>query len=66
MVIEYLKSDFDTFSVMESPNIIQEYFYDNFNMFVKYEDCVKIYNYFTNNKELIEEVLNKFDTNNME
>lgn len=39
---------------------LQKYYYDNFNIFIPYSDCIKIYKYYNNNEKLIKEVFNTY------
>ncbi len=39
---------------------LQTFYYNNFNNFIKYKDCCKIWDYFQNNQHLIIEVINSF------
>lgn len=53
--IESMKDELDYVLENNSPEELQQYFYDNFENFIPYSDCVKIFNYFYENKELIKE-----------
>jgi hypothetical protein len=59
-IIENIKDEMDYIINTNSPDELQEYFYDNFNNFINYKNCVKIWNYYHNNKNLIEEVYGSY------
>ncbi len=59
-IIESIKDELDYIIDINSPEELQEYFYDNFDNFKNYKDCVKIWNYYHNNKYLIEEAYNSY------
>ncbi len=54
--IESMKDEMDYVLQNESPEELQQYFYDNFENFINYSNCVKIYNYYYENEGLIKEV----------
>lgn len=45
-IIESLKSEYEIFNNTVSASDLQNYYYENFDNFVKYEDCVKIFNHY--------------------
>ncbi len=59
-IIESIKDEMDYIINMNSPDELQEYFYDNFDNFTNYKNCVKIWNYYHNNKYLIKDVYDSF------
>jgi hypothetical protein len=56
-VVEILESEYSTFGNYESPQEIQNYFYYEHNNYIEYDDCVKIFNQYHDNKSKIEEIL---------
>jgi hypothetical protein len=54
--IESIKNELDYVLENNNPEELQQYFYDNFENFISYSDCVKIYNYYYKNEGLIKEV----------
>ncbi len=59
-IIQSIKDEMDYIINISSPDELQEYFYDNFDNFTNYKNCVKIWNYYHKNKYLIEEVYESF------
>ena len=60
-IIECIKNDFEYIIDIDSPDDLQEYYKDNFDSFYKYKDCVKIWNYYHSNQNLIREVINSYN-----
>ena len=50
----------------DTPQELQNYYYNNFDDIIPYNDCIKIYNYYNENKKLIEEVYNSYFDNDMD
>ncbi len=59
-IIESIKDEMDYIINIESPDELQEYFYDIFDNFTSYKNCIKIWNYYHNNRNLIEEVYTSY------
>lgn len=55
--IEHLRFDYEHFSNFESPEQIQEYFFDEYVQYIKYNDCMKIYDYFHINEKMIKNII---------
>ncbi len=53
--VESMKNELDYVLENDSPDALQKYFYENFENFISYSDCQKIFNYYTDNEELIKE-----------
>ncbi len=51
--IESIYDEMDYVLENNNPEELQKYFYDNFDNFISYSDCVKIYNYYYENEGLI-------------
>ncbi len=65
--IESMKDEMDYILENDSPEELQQYFYDNFENFISYSDCVKIFNYYNENEDLIKETYyTYFDKEDME
>jgi hypothetical protein len=66
-IIESTKDEMDyVLANTNSPEELQNYYYENFQDFKKYSDCVKIFNYYINNQHLIDEAFySYFDQNNV-
>jgi hypothetical protein len=45
-----------------NPAELQEYYKDEFDMFYKYKDCEKIWNYYNKNKTLLKELIDSYKT----
>lgn len=52
-----IKSDYETIIPMLSPEELQEYYYEEFDIFQRYKYSKKIFNYYHNNREKIEDIL---------
>lgn len=63
-IIESLKNEMEYIINIDTPDELQEYYKDEFDMFYKYKDCIKIWNYYHNNQHLINQVINSY--NNIE
>ncbi len=63
-LIETTKDEMDYVIKTENPDILQQYYYDNFSDFKSYKDCIKIWDYYHNNKKLIDEVYYTYFTKN--
>ena len=61
-IIETIKNEMDYIININSPDELQEYYYNEFESFYKYKDCVKIWNYYHSNKYLIREVVQSYNT----
>lgn len=61
-IIKNLNYNFLLFKSFSSPDDIQNYFYYAKNRFVKYKDCQKLFEYYSQNQEKIIEILILFDT----
>ena len=57
VVISLVREDYYLFTNFNSPVKILRYFHNEFNEFIDYDDCQKIWNYYNNNKQLIEQVI---------
>ena len=53
-----LTNDYNIYKSLDTPDDIQKFFFDEYDQFIQINDCAKIYNYFHDNKQLIEEILN--------
>jgi hypothetical protein len=53
--IESIKDELDYVLENNNPEELQQYYYDNFENFISYSDCVKIFNYYYENENLIKE-----------
>ena len=63
-VIEDLESDYKTVKETKNPSELQSYYMENYEIFTKYENCQKIWKYYTENSILIEEIL--FEKSNID
>ena len=54
--IQSIKDEMKYVLENNNPEELQHYFYENFESFISYTDCVKIYNYYSDNEDLINEV----------
>ncbi len=65
-IIESTKDEMDyILANTNNPKELQNYFYDNFQDFKSYSDCIKIFNYYTNNQHLINQAFySYFDQDN--
>jgi len=61
-IIECINNDIDHVIGSNSPDELQEYYYKEFESFYKYKDCVKIWNYYHSNHNLIREVIQSYNT----
>ncbi len=61
-IIECIKNEMEYIINIGSPDELQEYYYDEFESFYKYKDCVKIWNYYHSNQNLIRDVINSYNT----
>ena len=61
-IIESIKNEMDYIINIDTPDELQEYYYNEFESFYKYKDCVKIWNYYHSNQNLIREVINSYNT----
>lgn len=61
-IIESLKFDYEIVDNTVSASDLQNYYYENFDNFVKYEDCVKIFNHY---KKWSNEIKNIIDDYNI-
>ncbi len=61
-IIETLENEIDYIIDIDNPDELQEYYYNEFESFYKYKDCVKIWNYYHSNQNLIREVINSYNT----
>ncbi len=60
-IIENLEFDFRTANEYNNnAEELQEYYKDEFDMYYKYSICQKIWNYYNNNKQLIQEVIDYY------
>jgi hypothetical protein len=59
-IIDSIKNELDYIIDIDTPEELQEYYHDDFESFYKYKDCVKIWNYYHNNKDLIIEAYNSY------
>jgi hypothetical protein len=60
-IIENIESDFRTANEYNNnAEELQEYYKDEFDMHYKYSICLKIWNYYNNNKQLIKEVIDYY------
>jgi hypothetical protein len=59
-IIESSKDEMDYVLLNNNPEELQNYFYENFQDFKTYTDCVKIFNYYTINQYLIREAYYTF------
>lgn len=55
---ENLKSDYESYSEYDTAPELQKYFYQQFDTFIEYNDCVKIFNYYKINKKKILQIIN--------
>jgi hypothetical protein len=53
--IESINDELDNVLENNNPEELQQYYYDNFENFISYSDCVKIFNYYYENEVLIKE-----------
>ena len=60
-IIESIKNEMDYIINIDTPDELQEYYYNEFESFYKYKDCVKIWNYYHSNQNLIREVINSYN-----
>ena len=60
--VNNLKMDYECVKEVNSASELQEYYYENFDNFMKYENCEKIYNYYKKWSNEIEEIINYYDT----
>jgi hypothetical protein len=60
-IIECIKNEFEYIINIDSPDELQEYYQNEFESFYKYKDCVKIWNYYHSNQNLIREVINSYN-----
>ncbi len=56
-IIEDLESDYKTVKETNNPSELQSYYMENYEVFTKYEICEKIWKYYKENGNLIEEIL---------
>ncbi len=60
-IIENIEFDFRiTTEYNNSPDELQEYYRDEFDIFYKYKICKKIWNHYNNNKQLIQEIIDYY------
>jgi hypothetical protein len=61
LIIEDINHELEC--VLNKKNVVdlQNYYYNTFNNFIKYDDCCKIWNYYQNNKLLIKQVIKSFE-----
>lgn len=71
--IDSVKSELDYIIDIDRPDELQTYFFENFDNFIPYQDCVKIWNYYFENEVLIKEAYYSYfdkedtsDNDNME
>lgn len=67
-IIESTKDEMDyVLENTNNPDELQNYYYENYQDFKLYKDCVKIFDYYTNNQHLIREAYNTyFEQDNIE
>jgi hypothetical protein len=61
-VVETLKFDYEMIKDLNSASELQQFYYHNFDNFIKYEDCDKIFNYIKKWSSQIEEILKEYET----
>lgn len=59
-IIESLKFDYEIVDNTVSASDLQNYYYENFDNFVKYEDCVKIFNHYKKWSNEIKNIINDY------
>ena len=65
-IIEDIENDFRiTTEYNNSPEELQEYYKDEFDIYYKYSICLKIWNYYNNNKQLIQEVIDYYKSDSL-
>jgi hypothetical protein len=60
-IIEDMNQELECVLNTENASQLQEFYYSNFDIFINYYDCVKIWNYYNDNKHLITEIINAYD-----
>jgi hypothetical protein len=61
LILEDMKQELECVLNNETVGDLQDYYYNNFENFINYNDCYKIWNYYNNNKHLIMQVINAFN-----
>jgi hypothetical protein len=65
-IIEDIENDFKiTTEYNNSPEELQEYYKDEFDIYYKYSICLKIWNYYNTNKQLIQEVIDYYKSHSL-
>ncbi len=62
-IVENIELDLETLNTINSPEELQEYYKDNYDIFYHYRDCVKIFKYYKNNEQLIKQVIDYYKEN---
>jgi hypothetical protein len=62
--IENMEYEMQTVLENNSPDELQQYYKDNFNIFYYYKNCEKIWNYYKKNEQLIKQVIEYYNENN--
>ncbi len=66
-IIEYIEFDFRVVTEYNnSPDELQQYYKNEFDLFYTYKICEKIWNHYYNNKLLIQEIINYYTRNTEE
>ena len=55
---EMIQTEYGFFDEIDTPYDLQEYYYENFGIFTRFSDIEKIWSYYTNNENLIKEIIN--------
>ncbi len=61
LIIEDISQELECVLNKNDINELQNYYYNTFENFIKYNDCCKIWNYYHNNQHLIREIINSFN-----
>lgn len=56
-ILKSLKMEYETIIDMESPEELQVYYFDEFDIFYRYRIIEKIFNYYIINRDKIEDIL---------
>ncbi len=62
-IVENIELDLETINTINSPEELQEYYKDNYDIFYHYRDCVKIFKYYKNNELLIKQIIDYYKEN---
>ena len=58
---EMLYDEYKMISQFNNPGDLQDYYYNEMDVYRSYKDCEIIWNYMNKNKELIEEIIKEYE-----